>query len=342
MSSLRGKSSISKKLVGNTEAPVVEKKMSDIREIPLDDIIWYHREDVNGRPIFRDYSHEQIIELADSLYEQGQMKAITVFPSAIQEGKYEVLEGKQRTTAARENLKRYADAFKTIKAEIVSYEKVSANNFQYGDLMYVNTNVYRRQELLPSEYGLAFEMQAKAMNHQGANSGTKQMLEEIAEKSHTSVSYIRTVRRIIPTYCIAEIIEMVDDKMLSMSPVALYLTRLGQKTTLQNQQTLWNFVYKYCDEDKISTQTFFKKFVKTEDMAKIQKAVEAKEDELLTSDDLLFLLKKAQAEEKPHTFKSPSKKALKSIIPAELWGDADAATDYLRKAVEMYKQSLEK
>lgn len=336
MSSLRGKSSISKKLVGNTE-PVVKANNAAIKNIPLDDIIWYHREDVNGKPIFKDYSRSRLMELADSLYKQGQAKTITVFPSAIEEGKYEVLEGKQRTTAARENLKRYNDAPTTIRAEVLPYEKVSANDFQYGDLVYVNTNVYRRQELLPSEYGLAFEMQAKAMNHQGVNDGTKQTLEEIAEQSNTSVSYIRTVRRIIPTLCIEEIITMVDERVLSMSAVALYLTRLG-KNNLKNQRVLWDFVLKYCDDDESAAKLFFKSHVKTEDMMRIQKTVEKSEDHELHSNDLLFLIQKTQTREKKNTFRSPSKRILKEIIPSELWNDSKASAEFLRKAVEAYKQ----
>lgn len=317
--------------------PEINESDDKIVMIPLDDIIWYHRELVDGEPIFRDYDHERIMELADSLYTHGQMKAITVFPSKINLGKYEVLEGKQRTTAARENVKRYTDAPKTIRAEVLDYNKVSENNFQYGDLVYVNTNVYRRDELLPSEYAKAYEMQANAMKHQGANTGAKHMLDEISENAHTSVSYIRTVRRIIPKYCIQELIDLVDRKIISMSPTALYLTRLGEENTLENQRILYRFIFEYCQKDKEKTDLFFKQNIKTDVMIQIQKAVDAHEDKKLIDEDLQFLIKQQQQTKTQPVFKSPSAKALKSIIPAALWGDAAASTEYLRRAVEAYE-----
>lgn len=317
--------------------PEINDSDDKIVMIPLDDIVWYHREIVDGNPVFRDYTHAQIMSLADSLHEQGQSKTITVFPSAIYPGKYEVLEGKQRTTAARENVKRYPDAPKTIRAEVLDYQKVSENNFQYGDLIYVNTNVYRRDELLPSEYAKAYEMQANAMKHQGANTGAKHMLDEISENAHTSVSYIRTVRRIIPKHCIKELIDLVDRKIISMSPTSLYLTRLGEENTLENQRILYRFIFEYCQKDKEKTDLFFKQNIKTDAMIQIQKAVDAHEDKKLTEDDLRFLIEKQKQTKTQPVFRSPSAKVLKSIIPASLWGDATAAAEYLRRAVEAYE-----
>lgn len=328
MASLRGRSTISASVAKMTNAPM----QSPIKEIALDDLVPYHREGGNT-PIFRDYSEERMKELAQSLREHGQMDSITVFQSKVYAGKYEILAGKQRTRAAKYNAEHYDNAPKTIRAEVIETNKVAENNYQYGDLLYVNTNVYRREELFPSELALAYEMQAKAMSHQGANSGAQYMLDEIASKSNTSVSYIRTVRRIIPDHCIAEFISMVDDKILPMSPTALYLTRFGTKeTNLINQRKLYEFVAQLCNGNEDAVKRFFAKHIKTATMSALKDKI-AEDEEKLLRDSHLEMLKPQLKEETPTlAFKSPSKKVLQEIIPAEMWSDPVAATDYLRRA----------
>lgn len=339
MASLRGKSAISKSVVGMTNNVV---QQSPIKDIALDKIVPYHREGGNT-PIFRDYNDERLLELADSLRTHGQMDSIIVFASTVYPNKYEVLSGKQRTRAAMYNAETYPDAPKTIRAEVLDTQKVSENDFQYGDLIYVNTNVYRREELFASELGMAYEMQAKAMKHQGANTGAKHMLDEIASKSHTSVSFIRNVRRIIPEHCIQEFIKMVDDKVLPMSPTALYLTRFGnEETNLKNQTYLYDFVFKMCNSDYDRTKEFFKKNVNTPVMSHLKDSIMRDRDVLLREEHLKIFLPKER--EKPtYAFKSPSKKKLQEIIPAEYWGDPDAAVAFLVRAkkaledIELYK-----
>lgn len=304
------------------------------RKIKLNDIIWYHRESVNGRLVFRDYDDEHIAELAASLHEHGQLSMITVFPSKIEEGKYEVLEGKQRTRAARLNRDKYADAPDEIRAEVLDPEKVSANDYQLGDLIFVNTNVYRREQFLPSEWGMAFEMQARAMSHQGSRySEIKETNTEIAKKSNTSISKIRYYRRIIPDHCIEEFIDAVDRDKLPLSGVALYLTYFGTgETSRRNQQTLYNFIEEYCDRDQNKIDAFLEGRLTVGKMKELRRRIGLHKDSLLTGEDLQILL--------PHSvirevmFRAPSAKILQEIIPQKFWNDPKQSAEYLVNATQ--------
>ena len=86
---------------GGTAQRIQDQRNRSTHSIPLDKLIPYHRENVNGNPIFHDYAQEKLEQLANSLERDGQVENIIVFPSEQQPGMYEVLSGKQRTRAAR-------------------------------------------------------------------------------------------------------------------------------------------------------------------------------------------------------------------------------------------------
>ena len=230
---------------GGTAQRIQDQRNRSTHSIPLDKLIPYHRENVNGNPIFHDYAQEKLEQLANSLERDGQVENIIVFPSEQQPGMYEVLSGKQRTRAARLVQQKHPER-NTLNATVLDLQAVKANTFALGDLTYVLTNVHRRDQLLISELGMAFEMQFQAEKHQGktAAQGTD-TLTELAQQNQTSPSFIKCARQFIPEIAIPEIIDLADSGSI---PVARFLKEAviecrnaGFTLEVQNaeQEILW-------------------------------------------------------------------------------------------------------
>ena len=215
---------------GGTAQRIQDQRNRSTHSIPLDKLIPYHRENVNGNPIFHDYAQEKLEQLANSLERDGQVENIIVFPSEQQPGMYEVLSGKQRTRAARLVQQKHPER-NTLNATVLDVQAVKANTFALGDLTYVLTNVHRRDQLLISELGMAFEMQFQAEKHQGkaAAQGTD-TLTELAQQNQTSPSFIKCARQFIPEIAIPEIIDLADSGSIPVSTASQTLTRMNKET----------------------------------------------------------------------------------------------------------------
>ena len=310
--------------------------------IPLDKLIPYHRENVNGNPIFHDYAQEKLEQLANSLERDGQVENIIVFPSEQQPGMYEVLSGKQRTRAARLVQQKHPER-NTLNATVLDLQAVKANTFALGDLTYVLTNVHRRDQLLISELGMAFEMQFQAEKHQGkaAAQGTD-TLTELAQQNQTSPSFIKCARQFIPEIAIPEVIDLADSGSIPVSTASQTLTRMNKAT----QRALIETLKQASEQEGWQLASYCKKKLTTAALRALKAAydtrIAAAEDaqsNVLTEDDTAFLFTDA----KPKTvFKAPTKQALQRVIPEQLWGDQKAASDYLVNAMEELKRYKEK
>lgn len=327
---------------GGTAQRIQDQRNRSTHSIPLDKLIPYHRENVNGNPIFHDYAQEKLEQLANSLERDGQVENIIVFPSEQQPGMYEVLSGKQRTRAARLVQQKHPER-NTLNATVLDLQAVKANTFALGDLTYVLTNVHRRDQLLISELGMAFEMQFQAEKHQGkaAAQGTD-TLTELAQQNQTSPSFIKCARQFIPEIAIPEIIDLADSGSIPVSTASQTLTRMNKET----QRALMEKLKQASEQEGWQLASYCKKKLTTAALRALKAAydtrIAAAEDaqsNVLTEDDTAFLFTDA----KPKTvFKAPTKQALQRVIPEQLWGDQKAASDYLVNAMEQLKRYKER
>ena len=321
---------------GGTAQRIQDQRNRSTHSIPLDKLIPYHRENVNGNPIFHDYAQDKLEQLANSLERDGQVENIIVFPSEQQPGMYEVLSGKQRTRAARLVQQKHPER-NTLNATVLDLQAVKANTFALGDLTYVLTNVHRRDQLLISELGMAFEMQFQAEKHQGkaAAQGTD-TLTELAQQNQTSPSFIKCARQFIPEIAIPEVIDLADSGSIPVSTASQTLTRMNKET----QRALMEKLKQASGQEELSS--YCKKKLTTALKAAYDTRIAAAEDaqsNVLTENDTAFLFTDA----KPKTvFKAPTKQALQRVIPEQLWGDQKAASDYLVNAMEELKRYKER
>ena len=327
---------------GGTAQRIQDQRNRSTHSIPLDKLIPYHRENVNGNPIFHDYAQEKLEQLANSLERDGQVENIIVFPSEQQPGMYEVLSGKQRTRAARLVQQKHPER-NTLNATVLDLQAVKANTFALGDLTYVLTNVHRRDQLLISELGMAFEMQFQAEKHQGktAAQGTD-TLTELAQQNQTSPSFIKCARQFIPEIAIPEIIDLADSGSIPVSTASQTLTRMNKAT----QRALIEKLKQASEQEGWQLASYCKKKLTTAALRALKAAYDARiaaaedaQSNVLTEDDTAFLF----ADAKPKTvFKAPTKQALQRVIPEQLWGDQKAASDYLVNAMEELKRYKER
>lgn len=326
---------------GGTAQRIQDQRNRSTHSIPLDKLIPYHRENVNGNPIFHDYAQEKLEQLANSLERDGQVENIIVFPSEQQPGMYEVLSGKQRTRAARLVQQKHPER-NTLNATVLDLQAVKANTFALGDLTYVLTNVHRRDQLLISELGMAFEMQFQAEKHQGKAAQGTDTLTELAQQNQTSPSFIKCARQFIPEIAIPEIIDLADSGSIPVSTASQTLTRMNKAT----QRALIETLKQASEQEGWQLASYCKKKLTTAALRALKAAydtrIAAAEDaqsNVLTEDDTAFLF----ADAKPKTvFKAPTKQALQRVIPEQLWGDQKAASDYLVNAMEELKRYKEK
>lgn len=326
---------------GGTAQRIQDQRNRSTHSIPLDKLIPYHRENVNGNPIFHDYAQDKLEQLANSLERDGQVENIIVFPSEQQPGMYEVLSGKQRTRAARLVQQKHPER-NTLNATVLDLQAVKANTFALGDLTYVLTNVHRRDQLLISELGMAFEMQFQAEKHQGKAAQGTDTLTELAQQNQTSPSFIKCARQFIPEIAIPEVIDLADSGSIPVSTASQTLTRMNKET----QRALMEKLKQASEQEGWQLASYCKKKLTTAALRALKAAydtrIAAAEDaqsNVLTEDDTAFLFTDA----KPKTvFKAPTKQALQRVIPEQLWGDQKAASDYLVNAMEELKRYKEK
>lgn len=184
---------------------------------------------------FRYYSDAKLRELAESIGKVGLLEPILVRPT--KDGKYEILSGKNRTNAVRQN------GGRTIRAIVKDVDDCEAV------LMITEANLKHREILHPSEKGWAYRLQLEAIRRQGERGdlGAVQIEQklgavQIAQKwSRRIVAELNDVkdseiqRYIRLTYLISELLEMVDEgKIPIMAAYRIsYLDAASQRAVLR-------------------------------------------------------------------------------------------------------------
>lgn len=174
---------------------------------------------------FRVKDDAEMDQLVFSVLTQGLLTPIVV--REIDTEEYEVISGHRRLRACQKA------GIETVPALIYSMDRDAAI------IALVDSNLHR-EHLLPSEKAFAYKMKMEAMSHQGTSSqlGTKLRTDElIAQQSGESRNQIQRYIRL--TYLIPEILQMVDEQKIALTPAVelSYLTESEQRDLLETMES---------------------------------------------------------------------------------------------------------
>ena len=165
-------------------------------------------------------------QLVFSVLTQGLLTPIVVRATDTEE--YEVISGHRRLRACQKA------GIETVPALIYSMDRDAAI------IALVDSNLHR-EHLLPSEKAFAYKMKMEAESRQGQRNdltsdqvGPKLTASTISEDSASQVKrYIRL------TYLIPEILQMVDEKKIALTPAVelSYLTESEQRDLLETMES---------------------------------------------------------------------------------------------------------
>ena len=175
--------------------PTVNGEKTVVEELPLDCL----------KP-FRDHpfkvaQDEEMERLKESIRESGVLVPAVARPT---ENGYELIAGHRRLEACRALGK---ETLPVIIRDLTDEEAV---------ITMVDTNL-QREHILPSEKAFAYKMKMEALSHQGKTSG--QVVQKWSREEISKAESGRTVQRYIRlTNLIPEILQMVDDEKIAMTP----------------------------------------------------------------------------------------------------------------------------
>ena len=174
---------------------------------------------------FRVKDDAEMDQLVFSILTQGLLTPIVVRETDTEE--YEVISGHRRLRACQKA------GIETVPALIYSMDRDAAI------IALVDSNLHR-EHLLPSEKAFAYRMKMEAMNHQGRTSGQlgqKWTRDSMANESDDSSRQIQRYIRL--TYLIPEILQMVDEKKIALTPAVelSYLTESQQRDLLETMES---------------------------------------------------------------------------------------------------------
>ena len=165
---------------------------------------------------------DEMDQLVFSVLTQGLLTPIVVRETDTAE--YEVISGHRRLRACQKA------GIETVPALIYSMDRDAAI------IALVDSNLHR-EHLLPSEKAFAYRMKMEAMSHQGKTCG------QVGHKSRDFLSDDesgRQIQRYIRlTYLIPEILQMVDEKKIALTPAVelSYLTESEQRDLLETMES---------------------------------------------------------------------------------------------------------
>lgn len=187
------------------EAPA-EAVTETVQRMPLSQLHPFE-----GHP-FKVLDDDAMTETVDSIRQMGVANPLIVRPDP--DGGYEIIFGHRRHHAAE---LAGLDAIPVIVRELDDDAAV---------IMMVDSNL-QRENILPSERAKAYKMKLEALKHQGSRTDLtceqdahkldgKKSRDIIAEQAGTSKDSVRRFIRL--TELIPEILDMVDEKKISMTP----------------------------------------------------------------------------------------------------------------------------
>ena len=179
---------------------------------------------------FRVKDDAEMEQLVFSVLTQGLLTPIVVRETETAE--YEVISGHRRLRACQKA------GIETVPALIYSMDRDAAI------IALVDSNLHR-EHLLPSEKACAYRMKMEAMSHQGQRSDLTSSQVATKLDSASSIgksqgeSRDQVFRYIRLTYLIPEILQMVDEKKIALTPAVelSYLTESQQRDLLETMES---------------------------------------------------------------------------------------------------------
>ena len=179
---------------------------------------------------FRVKDDAEMDQLVFSVLTQGLLTPIVVRETDTEE--YEVISGHRRLRACQKA------GIETVPALIYSMDRDAAV------IALVDSNLHR-EHLLPSEKAFAYKMKMEAMSHQGQRSDLTSSQVATKLDSASSIgksqgeSRDQVFRYIRLTYLIPEILQMVDEKKIALTPAVelSYLTESEQRDLLETMES---------------------------------------------------------------------------------------------------------
>ena len=179
---------------------------------------------------FRVKDDAEMEQLVFSVLTQGLLTPIVVRKTDTEE--YEVISGHRRLRACQKA------GIETVPALIYSMDRDAAI------IALVDSNLHR-EHLLPSEKAFAYKMKREAMSHQGQRSDLTSSQVATKLDSASSIgksqgeSRDQVFRYIRLTYLIPEILQMVDEQKIALTPAVelSYLTESQQRDLLETMES---------------------------------------------------------------------------------------------------------
>ena len=179
---------------------------------------------------FRVKDDVEMDQLVFSVLTQGLLTPIVVRETDTEE--YEVISGHRRLRACQKA------GIETVPALIYSMDRDAAI------IALVDSNLHR-EHLLPSEKAFAYRMKMEAMSHQGQRSDLTSSQVATKLDSASSIgksqgeSRDQVFRYIRLTHLIPEILQMVDEKKIALTPAVelSYLTESQQRDLLETMES---------------------------------------------------------------------------------------------------------
>lgn len=181
-------------------------KMPDIKDIPLELL-----DEFPNHP-FKVRDDEEMLKLIKSVSEYGVLVPAIVRPKS--DGRYELISGHRRKRASE-----YAEK-SNLRCIVSDLDNDAAT------IIMVDSNI-QRENVLPSEKAFAYKMKLDAMKHQGKRIdltsdqvgwkySNKETAQIIGEQNGDSQTQVRRYIRL--TYLVVELLEMVDNGDIKLSP----------------------------------------------------------------------------------------------------------------------------
>ena len=176
-----------------------------------------------GHP-FQVKDDAEMDQLVFSILTQGLLTPISVRP--IENGVYEVISGHRRLHACEKA------GIEMVPALIYSLDRDAAT------IAMVDSNLHR-EKILPSEKAFAYKLKLDAIKHQGKTSRHVVGKLESADCVSKGESGRQVQRYIRLTELIPEILKMVDDGKIALTPAVelSYLTKQEQQNLLETMES---------------------------------------------------------------------------------------------------------
>lgn len=187
----------------------IEKKLCNSIVIPIAKLHPFE-----GHP-YKVLDNEEMEMLTESVQNEGILSPLIVRPLE-DTNEYEVISGHRRLHAAE------GAGLSEVPALVYEISREEAA------IMLVDSNLHR-EHILPSEKAFAYKLKMEAMSHQGTSCqvGTKSRTDEMIGES-TQESARQVQRYIRLTYLIPELLQLVDDGKIALTP-AVELSYLPEK-----------------------------------------------------------------------------------------------------------------